>query len=219
MLPNKALELTGRRFSACQALQPAAARFGVDSAGARRTSRGTFTGGRQLNAVSVRRLRASVKTSILRLIPIGIVAHLGCSVFLTDPARRCYVDQTGPLCTVSFIELVTRPEIYAGRRVRVSGWLHLEFEGDALYLHREDYERSLIPNSFRISAPDSLRLRASEFSDQYCIVGGTFVAYTAEEGTMRFESGGLKDLTLVLRLPESRGEIGEAPLAAWYSTP
>jgi hypothetical protein len=35
-------------------LQPAAARFGVDSAGARRSGHGTFTGGRQLNAWSVR---------------------------------------------------------------------------------------------------------------------------------------------------------------------
>jgi hypothetical protein len=36
VLPNKALQLTRRRRSTCDALQPSAARFGVDSAGGRR---------------------------------------------------------------------------------------------------------------------------------------------------------------------------------------
>jgi len=35
--PNKALQLTGRRFGACRGSQPPAARFGVDSAGGRRS--------------------------------------------------------------------------------------------------------------------------------------------------------------------------------------
>jgi hypothetical protein len=48
------LELTGRHTGACRALQPPAARFGVDSPGGRRSVLGTLTGGRQLNAVSVR---------------------------------------------------------------------------------------------------------------------------------------------------------------------
>src|SRR5262245_46916436 len=53
MPPNKALELTGRHFGACQALQPPAARFGGRFAGRPPAGLGTFTGGRQLNAVSV----------------------------------------------------------------------------------------------------------------------------------------------------------------------
>jgi hypothetical protein len=58
-LPNKALELTGRR-SACQSFQlPAAGHGGVGYpgrlTGVRPMGRGTFTG-RQLNALSVGRL-------------------------------------------------------------------------------------------------------------------------------------------------------------------
>src|SRR6266850_7297599 len=35
---------------------------------------------------------------------------------------------------VSLLELVARPELFDGKRVRVTGYVHLEFEGNALYL-------------------------------------------------------------------------------------
>jgi hypothetical protein len=47
--------------------------------------------------------------------------------------------------SVSLIQLIANPERYNGKPVRLIGFLRLEFEGDALYLHREDYERGL-PN-------------------------------------------------------------------------
>src|SRR5262245_61917478 len=55
MPPNKALQLTGRRFGACAGAQPPAAgearsRFRMDSAAAGRSPLGTLTGGRQLSA-------------------------------------------------------------------------------------------------------------------------------------------------------------------------
>ena len=54
--PNKALELTGRHSVGLRG-SPAGRppRFGVDPPGGRRMGPGTLTGGRQLNARSVRR--------------------------------------------------------------------------------------------------------------------------------------------------------------------
>jgi hypothetical protein len=126
-----------------------------------------------------------------------------CALPRSDPARRCAFD--GPddelLCTVSLVELISRPEIYDGRRVKVVGWLHLEFEGDALYLHREDYDRATMLNSLRFSAPKSFKDRSAEFNDSYCIVMGTFIAYDA--GTSAIERGGIEAIA-VTRLPATR---------------
>jgi hypothetical protein len=36
------------------------------------------------------------------------------------------------------IQLIANPQAWDGKHVRVIGFLRLEFEGDALYLHRED---------------------------------------------------------------------------------
>jgi hypothetical protein len=136
------------------------------------------------------------------LYPVALLAQ-ACSLFPVDPADRCGRDDHGVLCSVSLVELISRPEIYSDRRVQVSGWLHLEFEGDALYLHREDFERSIPRNAISFSAPEEFMVRAAEFNDHYCVVVGTFVAH--EAGTLEIVSGGLR-VEAVLRLPEARAE-------------
>ncbi|RZA00012.1 MAG: hypothetical protein EOP47_15240 [Sphingobacteriaceae bacterium] len=43
----------------------------------------------------------------------------------------------------SIIKLIADPEKYDKLRVRIVGYLNLEFEGNGLYLHKEDYDRSI----------------------------------------------------------------------------
>jgi len=71
---NKALQLTHRRAGPCESPQPVAARFGVHSAGARRSGRGTFPGARQLNSVSVGRQLVQVRSAIV----LAVVVLAGC---------------------------------------------------------------------------------------------------------------------------------------------
>jgi hypothetical protein len=47
---------------------------------------------------------------------------------------------------VSMIQLIARPDDFDGEYVRVIGFYRHEFEGNALYLHREDYEQGLTKN-------------------------------------------------------------------------
>ena len=44
---------------------------------------------------------------------------------------------------VTLVQLIANPEKFDGKQIRVIGFLRLEFEGNVLYLHREDYENSL----------------------------------------------------------------------------
>jgi hypothetical protein len=52
----------------------------------------------------------------------------------------------------SIIELIANPLKYNNQRVRIIGFLNLEFEGNAIYLHREDFEHS-IQRKFYLGEP------------------------------------------------------------------
>jgi hypothetical protein len=68
--------------------------------------------------------------------PSTLLVKARCDVF--DKARQeCLL--WGP----SLLELITRPELYDGRRVHLVGWVNFAFEGNALYLSRGDWENGL----------------------------------------------------------------------------
>jgi hypothetical protein len=48
---------------------------------------------------------------------------------------------------VSIVELIAAPERFRSRRVRLIGYVVLEFEGTAVYLHEEDYTRAIMRNA------------------------------------------------------------------------
>jgi len=49
---------------------------------------------------------------------------------------------------VSVVQLIANPQQYDGKQVRLIAFLNLEFEGNALYLHREDFDKSILPTQF-----------------------------------------------------------------------
>ncbi|HSU12649.1 hypothetical protein [Longimicrobium sp.] len=111
-----------------------------------------------------------------------------------DSARldeRCPRGDAGPpRCSVypaSLVELIARPERFDGKRVQVTGFVRIEFEGNAIYLSREDWEHGLYRNGLWINPPDSLRIRGAPAG--YMIVEGTFRA--ANRGHMGLWSGAI----------------------------
>src|SRR5690349_6313687 len=67
---------------------------------------------------------------------------------------------------VSLIQLIARPADFDKKMVRVIGFCHLEFEGNGLFVHRQDFEQSISKNGLWLDAP---RGKAS-LSDRYVIV-------------------------------------------------
>src|SRR5689334_5615455 len=59
---------------------------------------------------------------------------------LVDSAGRCLIYEP------SIIQLIARPELYDGKLVRVIGFIHFEFEGDGIYVHKEDWEHHIYDN-------------------------------------------------------------------------
>jgi hypothetical protein len=55
--------------------------------------------------------------------------------------------------SVSLIQLIANPERYDKKIVRFIAYLHLEFEGDAVYLHRDDFEHAISNDAIWINLP------------------------------------------------------------------
>ena len=88
---------------------------------------------------------------------------------------------------LSLIQLIARPEDFDGQYVRVHGFYRAEFEGTALYLHREDYEQGLGKNGFWITSGKVQQDR------QYVLVEGRFNA--KRHGHLGLWSGEIDDVT------------------------
>jgi hypothetical protein len=93
--------------------------------------------------------------------------------------------------TVSLLRLIADPTTFDGKAVRVVGFTHLEFEGDALYLHREDFEYALVTNSLALEVPTDPAFKA--LSDRYVIVEGIFKA--PSPGYIHNRSGSIRMLS------------------------
>lgn len=109
--------------------------------------------------------------------------------FLSTSARSAEIRN------VSMIQLIATPQKYHGLRVRVTAFLNLEFEGNALYLHREDFEKSLLDNAIWIELTDKQLMAATKLSGGYTLVEGTFSA--KERGHFGMFSGSVRQVTRI----------------------
>jgi hypothetical protein len=96
------------------------------------------------------------------------------------------------LYDVSLVELLARPERFDGRRVRVIGFAHFEFEGNALYLHREDWAHGIPQNGLWL---DPIAATERTTSDHYVLVEAAFNA--RNRGHMGLWSGALEHPTRI----------------------
>ena len=95
---------------------------------------------------------------------------------------------------VSLIQLIANPQAYDGKRVRIIGFLRLEFEGDALYLHREDFDYHLTKDALWIDVPrDMTQDQMKSVNNTYAICTGRFRA--SGHGHMGLFSGELTEIT------------------------
>jgi hypothetical protein len=86
---------------------------------------------------------------------------------------------------VSIISLISNPEKYNGSRVRIIGYLNMEYENDAIYLHKEDYDLKINKNSIGIEILRRQRdsLNSKGYNNKYVFVEGTFNMHRANEGS------------------------------------
>ena len=103
------------------------------------------------------------------------------------------------------IQLIANPQAYDGKTVRIIGFLHLEFEGNVIYLHNEDFRHGLTKNGLWIEIPkDMTKEQMKAVNDQYVICTARFVAKM--HGHMGMNSGEVANVTrleVLARIPRS----------------
>jgi len=93
---------------------------------------------------------------------------------------------------VSMIRLLAHPEQYDGKHVRVIGFLNLDWESDALYLHKEDYLTSIYQNSLWVHVNQFRLKNAAECDRKYVAIEGVFDA--KDYGHENLWAGALRDI-------------------------
>jgi hypothetical protein len=84
--------------------------------------------------------------------------------------------------------------------------MHLEFEGDALYQHREDYERAILSNGIWLSLTDPQEQSSAKLNDRYVLVEGKFNA--EQKGHLALWSGSLQQISRVSDWSVNRANRG-----------
>lgn len=94
---------------------------------------------------------------------------------------------------VSLISLIAKPKEFDGKQVRVIDFARLEFEGNAIYLHREDYLNGITKNGLWLDVEPPSKKSATRVSDRYVIVEGVFSM--KDRGHLGLWSGTIQKIT------------------------
>ena len=131
---------------------------------------------------------------------LDLMRHYTIAVALLVAAFTALKGQAAEMAEdVSMVQLIATPEKYDGKFVRVFGYLILEFEGDAVYLHREDLVQGLSRNALWVDRTEAMERDEKKLSGHYVLIEGIFDAQG--HGHMGLFSGVIKDITRVETWP------------------
>ncbi|ROH99611.1 hypothetical protein [Chryseobacterium daecheongense] len=95
---------------------------------------------------------------------------------------------------ISLVRLIATPEKYHNKIIEVVGYLNLEFEGDAIYLHQEDYEKAILKNAFWVEFSNDINKKGlMKYNKKYVIIRGRF--NMNENGHMGLFGGEIQNIT------------------------
>lgn len=106
---------------------------------------------------------------------------------------------------VGMVALLATPQRYEGKVIRTIGFMCVEFENDALYLHEEDYRHGLHKNSFALRLSESQRKEFKGLSLKYVLIEGTVYASGPEQTDLW--SGAIGNITRLEAWPADRGPV------------
>lgn len=96
---------------------------------------------------------------------------------------------------ISMLRLIVTPEKYHNKTVQVIGYLNLEFEGNAVYFHQEDYEKGSSRNGMWVDFNEDLvhKKDLKKYNKKYVIIVGKFDMNS--KGHMGIFGGTLKNIS------------------------
>jgi len=98
-----------------------------------------------------------------------------CLVLLAGSAAAQDYGGTGrPAADVSLVAIIANPEKFAGQSIRTYGVVHFEFEGDSLYLSKQDREYGIYKNAvwIDVSIPGVTYEQLSALNGKFVAIEG-----------------------------------------------
>lgn len=132
---------------------------------------------------------------VLHKRPIGIVLVLAACA---SPSFGRAPDKSEQ---VSLIRLLAQPESYEGKLVEVTGFVNLEFEGNAIWLHKEDFSNQIHANSIWLDVSKCVDPSGKPMSG-YASLIGRFT--TKRHGHMGLWSAQISQIGECFPLPAAR---------------
>ena len=130
------------------------------------------------------------------------MGKIACALFLATFGYAALASGEEELLRISIVQLLANPEKFEGKLVTVQGFVRLEFEGDAIYLHKEDYEHGLRSNGLWLNAKECKQMDGSKFDAGYALVSGRFTS--SRRGHMDLWSGEIGDVQYCIGWPPHR---------------
>ena len=95
---------------------------------------------------------------------------------LREKYRMCALQEQmfNGYCMLSIVDLIANPEMFDGRKVLIQGYVRIEFEGQGVYLHQDDFRYGITRNALWVTADGGVDLKGCQ--DSYALVKGTFRA-------------------------------------------
>jgi len=87
---------------------------------------------------------------------------------------------------VGMVVLLSDPQKYDGKVIRTIGFMCFEYEGNALYLHQEDYRYGILKNALVLRVSPAQQKQFKSLSLKHVIIEGTLYA----NGPERWDYGG-----------------------------
>ena len=95
----------------------------------------------------------------------------------------------------SLIQLIATPKKYHNKTVKVDGFLQIEFEGNALYLHKEDAQFLMTANGLWVELSEEMKNNSEKYHNQHVFIEGIFNA--KGHGHMGLFSGTIENITKI----------------------
>ena len=113
---------------------------------------------------------------------------------LLGVAGSAFAQLAAPIQT-SLIQLIAHPKEFDGKRVQIIGFVRLEFEGNAIYLHRDDELHGILKNGLWLDAEKLSKADRLQFDGRYAFVEGRFSM--EDQGHFGLWSGAIRDITRI----------------------
>jgi hypothetical protein len=105
---------------------------------------------------------------------------------------------------VSIVTLLAQSASHKTKRVQVSGFMVLDFEGERLYLHEEDYQVGLYMNSLYLALSPAQREQYLSMDKHYVTLEAFFHGRRSTEDTFAGELWDVREVTVMNRRTDSR---------------